>query len=456
MIKVVFTMKLPHLLFICTSLLCSLPLYGLDGWMTDMEKAKLQAAEQHKDLLIVYKGSSWNPEAYGVPECLFASDLFKKAAQSRFILVEQDYPEDYSMPTYFPTLNTTDPTATKPGELPVKFSSSIPEKATLCVLSTPSGVIYKSFPTKLLTDADAFVQELKKPHGRKIMELSQQIPLAGGDEKYRLMGKLSKLLPVWSTACQLSPLYRQWYQDAILHDQNNYSDILFNPVAEMTKFCWEGLWMAKGAAFLATHLNDDPFPEELRTNISGENYRKWKFLQILFPALLKSMSSPSLENVLTEARSKLDVIEVQEPSAFQTSQRRRELFNSIRIMYHLGKINALRDQPDEAIKQLNNLGNQSWMELPERQLFQVCRAGCHLKKGELDVGLEMLKSARDMAPWTTHAKHAHDDFLRISGNRDMLNTRWKQYQNGDEEAGAVYRKNILLKLNPVALELKIQ
>lgn len=51
-------MKLSSLLLICISLLCSTPLYGLDSWMTDMEKAKLLAAEQRKDLFVVYRGNS--------------------------------------------------------------------------------------------------------------------------------------------------------------------------------------------------------------------------------------------------------------------------------------------------------------------------------------------------------------------------------------------------------------
>lgn len=89
-------MKLSSLLLICISLLCSTPLYGLDGWMTDMEKAKLLAAEQRKDLFVVYRGNSWNPEQYGVPESMFACESVKEHLEKHFILLIQDCPPTYS------------------------------------------------------------------------------------------------------------------------------------------------------------------------------------------------------------------------------------------------------------------------------------------------------------------------------------------------------------------------
>lgn len=53
-----FTIKLPHLFLTCAVFLGTAPLYGLDGWMTNMDKARQQAAEQHKDLFIVYQEDS--------------------------------------------------------------------------------------------------------------------------------------------------------------------------------------------------------------------------------------------------------------------------------------------------------------------------------------------------------------------------------------------------------------
>lgn len=64
----------------CALLLPSGTLYGQDVRMTDLEKATAQAEKENKNLFIIYKGSAWNPDAYGVPERLLASDLFKKAA----------------------------------------------------------------------------------------------------------------------------------------------------------------------------------------------------------------------------------------------------------------------------------------------------------------------------------------------------------------------------------------
>lgn len=94
--------------------------------------------------------------------------------------------------------------------------------------------------------------------------------------------------------------------------------------------------------------------------------------------------------------------------------------------------------------------------VPERQLIPNLHGRAPFKKRELSAGLEMLKSARGMAPWSKHANKAHTDFLRIPGNRDTLHRLWKQYKNGAEEAGTAYRKGILLNPDPVPMELKLQ
>ena len=64
----------------------------MERWMTDLEKAKTRAAEQKKDLFIIYKGSSWHPEQYGVPERMFTCGTVRKHLEERVVLLMQDYP----------------------------------------------------------------------------------------------------------------------------------------------------------------------------------------------------------------------------------------------------------------------------------------------------------------------------------------------------------------------------
>lgn len=85
-------MKLPHTFSLCVLFLLSGTLHGMEGWMTDLEKAKTRAAEQKKDLFIIYKGSSWQPEQYGVPERMFTCGTVRKHLEERFVLLMQDYP----------------------------------------------------------------------------------------------------------------------------------------------------------------------------------------------------------------------------------------------------------------------------------------------------------------------------------------------------------------------------
>lgn len=48
----------PILLIACDLFLPSGTLYGLDDWLTDLEKANIQPERQQKHLFMLYKGSS--------------------------------------------------------------------------------------------------------------------------------------------------------------------------------------------------------------------------------------------------------------------------------------------------------------------------------------------------------------------------------------------------------------
>lgn len=71
---------------------CVAPCFAAEGWLTDMDAAKKQAAEQKKDLMIEFTGSDWCPPCMQLRSNVFSKPDFQKEAQKNFVLLELDYP----------------------------------------------------------------------------------------------------------------------------------------------------------------------------------------------------------------------------------------------------------------------------------------------------------------------------------------------------------------------------
>lgn len=71
---------------------CVAPCFAAEGWLTDMDAAKKQAAEQKKDLMIEFTGSDWCPPCMQLRANVFSKPDFQKEAQKDFVLLELDYP----------------------------------------------------------------------------------------------------------------------------------------------------------------------------------------------------------------------------------------------------------------------------------------------------------------------------------------------------------------------------
>jgi thioredoxin-related protein len=69
---------------------------GRDGWTTDFEAAKTQAAAEKKDLMLDFTGSDWCGWCIKLDKEVFQQDAFKTGVKDKLVLVELDYPKDKS------------------------------------------------------------------------------------------------------------------------------------------------------------------------------------------------------------------------------------------------------------------------------------------------------------------------------------------------------------------------
>lgn len=67
---------------------------GGEGWVTDMNAAKQQAAKEGKDLLVDFTGSDWCGWCKKLVAEVFSQDAFKAGVKDSFVLVELDFPRD--------------------------------------------------------------------------------------------------------------------------------------------------------------------------------------------------------------------------------------------------------------------------------------------------------------------------------------------------------------------------
>lgn len=92
--------------------------------------------------------------------------------------------------------------------------------------------------------------------------------------------------------------------------------------------------------------------------------------------------------------------------------------------------------------------NKPWVNEESKQLFQLMEAGCHFKMDNLDKGLELMKEARDIAPWMGAAKDADASIRSITGNLATLRELWEKKQAGDKAAAKACKEGSTIMPSP--------
>ena len=127
-------------------------------WNTDFEKAKIEAAQSHKLILVNFSGSDWCSPCIRLKEEIFDSDVFEKYAEQNLILVRADFPRLKK--------NQLSKEQTKQNEkLADKFD---PEgKFPFTILLNETGKILKEWegypdesPEKFVTEVNAFAHAI--------------------------------------------------------------------------------------------------------------------------------------------------------------------------------------------------------------------------------------------------------------------------------------------------------
>jgi thioredoxin-related protein len=63
------------------------------NWKTNLEEAKNQAANENKNILIVFSGSDWCAPCMKLEKIVWKSEAFKTEAEKKWVLVRADFPK---------------------------------------------------------------------------------------------------------------------------------------------------------------------------------------------------------------------------------------------------------------------------------------------------------------------------------------------------------------------------
>lgn len=63
------------------------------NWKTNLEEAKNQAANENKNILVVFSGSDWCAPCMKLEKIVWKSEAFKTEAEKKWVLVRADFPK---------------------------------------------------------------------------------------------------------------------------------------------------------------------------------------------------------------------------------------------------------------------------------------------------------------------------------------------------------------------------
>lgn len=173
-------------------LLTPLAAFGAEGWLTDFEAAKKQAAAEKKDILVDFTGSDWCGWCIKLDKEVFSTPAFK--AQKDFVLVSLDFPRRKEIPADqkaknealmrqwgvqgFPTIVLTnaagEPYATT-GYQPGGPEKYLPHLAELRKKNTPEGIR----ALKLAQEKAAVAAQERAARGAKLRAAVEAKDFAG-------------------------------------------------------------------------------------------------------------------------------------------------------------------------------------------------------------------------------------------------------------------------------------
>lgn len=63
------------------------------NWKSSLEEAKIEAAKENKQILLVFSGSDWCAPCMKLEKNIWKSEVFKNEANEKYVLIKADFPK---------------------------------------------------------------------------------------------------------------------------------------------------------------------------------------------------------------------------------------------------------------------------------------------------------------------------------------------------------------------------
>lgn len=176
-------MKLNTFIPALAAIACIAPAFAGEGWLTDLDAAKKQAAQENKMIFMEFTGSDWCPPCKALKKDVLSTPEFMNEAKKNFVLVEFDFPRNKEQS---PELK--------------KKNQAEAEKYNIEGFPTIVFADAQGRPIKVAVggrDKDSFMKEMAEAvkQGTELSAALKKAESAQGDAKIDALGTVLKMVP---------------------------------------------------------------------------------------------------------------------------------------------------------------------------------------------------------------------------------------------------------------------
>lgn len=403
--------------------------FGYSQFETSTETASQQAAEHHKDILIIYKGVGWNPDEYGRPERILKEKDFLAYLQKQYILLERPLPNDLAIGT------------------------SEKEKNTAFIFADEKGRPFYSYSLASINDPQWFREEEKLAAiaKKKLIPILDQLPSATGKAKFKLVGQLYSSREK-GTVTSYEPSYVKLFEEVEMEDFEDISQItetgrkiahnaIMSPgILRQTLLALKD-YKDNGEFKIGTQLK---IYDKIYSDILDKDEHDPLLKQACALSLMNGIAVitdigysnfDEFENIVNQLVKKVIAISPGSRHALWVEKQGRYICLMQYLLFTLQQTEDIGNK----IKIINQHEKRFESSLICKQSVMMAKGKYLIQTGKIDDGLQVLKLARDLAPWEMNAVEIDQVIRNVESKREEIGNMLKQ--------GKKEELNQLLKMN---------
>ncbi len=404
--------------FTCAFFLSSLSVHAEVPWGKDASEACRQAKEQHKDLMILYKGSDWGANASRDISRMLNYDQLMLPLKDKFIFLELPSPQ---------------------------FSDGT--TMTLLVLADAENRPYFSIRTAILDNGpDCFKEELAYAETLRDKFEARFKKLEGlqGEERFRQMGEIIQSQEL-GTILMCKP-YTDWAKELMAQDKADISgyakyrkmkdgefaqwqQCLITLNTEASRVYEAGMSSAEEAAQIKKvyrSLIDNPdLTPKIRSLIC--------FSSIMSLGVSETIDTKSPQVVEKRLNALIQEMKKIDPGSQEAFLVEKLLPGLVWFNYAAEQGKNLMDtgRYDEALLVVNTAEQNAGSSIQAAINFKKMRGKILMMKGDIDAGLAMMKESVDLFPYSTQADDTNYFINRVQENKDLILELLKEHHQGN-------------------------